>query len=55
MLKTMERIEHRACFGGWQDVYRHRSQVVDGEMRFAIYLPPQAQARNVPVLYWLSA
>ena len=21
----MERIEHRACFGGWQDVYRHHS------------------------------
>lgn len=50
----LERIEHRACFGGWQDVYRHRSHAVDGEMRFAIYLPPQAEDRKVPVLYWLS-
>lgn len=50
----MERIEHRACFGGWQDVYRHSSQAVDGEMRFAIYLPPQAERQSVPVLYWLS-
>lgn len=50
----LERIEHRACFGGWQDVYRHRSRAVDGEMRFAIYLPPQAQEQSVPVLYWLS-
>lgn len=50
----MERIEHRACFGGWQDVYRHRSSALDCEMRFAAYLPPQAQDGPVPVLYWLS-
>ena len=50
----LERIEHRACFGGWQDVYRHRSRAVDGEMCFAIYLPPQAQDQSVPALYWLS-
>ncbi len=50
----MERIEHRACFGGWQDVYQRRSTVLDCEMRLAIYLPPQAQAGPVPVLYWLS-
>ena len=50
----MERIEHRACFGGWQDVYRHRSAVLGCEMTFAIYLPPQAQEGPVPVLYWLS-
>lgn len=50
----MERIEHRACFGGWQDVYRHRSHATDGEMRFAIYLPPQVSDQKVPVLYWLS-
>jgi len=50
----LERMEHRACFGGWQDVYRHRAHAVDGEMRFAIYLPPQAENRKVPVLYWLS-
>ena len=50
----MERLEHRACFGGWQDVYRHRSQVLDCDMTFAIYLPPQAAQGPVPVLYWLS-
>ena len=50
----MERIEHRACFGGWQDVYRHRSAVLDCNMHFAIYLPPQAEHGPVPVLYWLS-
>ena len=50
----MERIEHRACFGGWQDVYRHRSAVLDCDMHFAVYLPPQAAKEPVPVLYWLS-
>ncbi|MET0807481.1 MAG: S-formylglutathione hydrolase [Pseudoxanthomonas sp.] len=50
----MERIEHRACFGGWQDVYRHRSQVLGCDMAFAVYLPPQAATRKLPVLYWLS-
>jgi S-formylglutathione hydrolase len=50
----IERIEHRACFGGWQDVYRHRSAVLDCDMRFAVYLPPQAAKAPVPVLYWLS-
>jgi len=50
----MERIEHRACFGGWQDVYRHPSRVLGCTMNFAIYLPPQAAHGPVPVLYWLS-
>jgi S-formylglutathione hydrolase len=51
---TLERIEHRACFGGWQDVYRHRSEALDCEMNFAVYLPPQAATQKLPVLYWLS-
>lgn len=50
----MERIEHRACFGGWQDVYRHESKVLGCMMNFAVYLPPQAQRERLPVLYWLS-
>ncbi len=50
----MERIEHRACFGGWQDVYRHESHVLGCTMNFAVYLPPQAETQKLPVLYWLS-
>ena len=50
----MERIEHRACFGGWQDVYRHRSEVLDCDMTVGVYFPPQAQQGPCPVLYWLS-
>ena len=51
---TIERIEHRASFGGWQDVYEHRSTTLDSTVRFAVYLPPQAQGAKLPVLYWLS-
>ena len=50
----MERIEHRACFGGWQDVYRHRSEVLGCDMTVGVYLPPQAAHGPCPVLYWLS-
>ena len=50
----MERIEHRAAFGGWQDVYQHRSAVLGCEMKVAVYLPPQAATQTLPVLYWLS-
>ena len=50
----MQRIEHRACFGGWQDVYRHRSEVLDCDMTVGIYVPPQAGQGPCPVLYWLS-
>ena len=51
---TLERIEHRACSGGWQDVYRHDSAVLGCAMNFAIYLPPLAETQRLPVLYWLS-
>ncbi len=50
----MERIEHRACFGGWQDVYRHASSTLGCDMNVAVYLPPQAAHAACPVLYWLS-
>ncbi len=53
-MSALERIEHRACFGGWQEVYRHHSDVLDCEMHFAVYLPPQAAHERRPVLYWLS-
>ena len=50
----MQRIEHRACFSGWQDVWEHRSEVLDCVMRVGVYVPPQAAIRPCPVIYWLS-
>ncbi|MBD1555910.1 S-formylglutathione hydrolase [Vibrio sp. S9_S30] len=40
--------------GGWHKQFTHQSDTVHCEMRFAIFLPPQAQSEPVPVLYWLS-
>ncbi len=42
------------CFGGLQKVFKHQSKVLNCEMKFAIYLPPQAVDKSVPVVYWLS-
>lgn len=50
----MELIEEHSCFGGVQRVYSHLSVATQCSMRFGLFLPPQAQQKNVPVLYWLS-
>jgi S-formylglutathione hydrolase len=50
----VQRLEHRACFGGWQDVHRHRSEALGCDMKVGVYLPPQAAQGPCPVLYWLS-
>lgn len=50
----MELIEEHFCFGGVQRVYAHQSAATQCDMRFGLFLPPQAQQQNVPVLYWLS-
>lgn len=50
----MENISKNKSFGGWHKQYSHVSSVLNCEMRFAIYLPPAANEKPVPVLYWLS-
>jgi len=37
-----------------QAVYSHESRETGSVMRFGVFLPPQAEAHAVPVLYWLS-
>ncbi|MEP5569729.1 MAG: S-formylglutathione hydrolase [Halioglobus sp.] len=50
----MEKIGENVCFGGRQLRYTHASEVLGCPMNFSIYLPPQAEQGDVPVLYWLS-
>lgn len=50
----VEQISANKCFGGQQLRLKHHSNVLDCEMNFAVYLPPQADSGPVPVLYWLS-
>ncbi|MDO6776032.1 S-formylglutathione hydrolase [Shewanella sp. 3_MG-2023] len=51
---TLENISSNKMFGGWLKQYSHHSDTLNCQMRFAIYLPPQAASQKVPVLYWLS-
>lgn len=52
---TIENLSINKVFGGWHKQYSHYAKTVNCDMRFAIYLPPQASSKNkVPVLYWLS-
>jgi S-formylglutathione hydrolase len=53
-MKDMETLSQQCCFDGTQGFYRHRSRECGGDMRFAVYLPPQAVGGKVPVLYWLA-
>ena len=50
----LEQIGANQSFGGQQLRYKHQSIVLNCEMTFSIYLPPQAAKGPVPVLYWLS-
>jgi S-formylglutathione hydrolase len=42
------------CFGGWQQFFRHQSAATRCEMRFSLYLPPQADAGPVPLVIYLA-
>jgi S-formylglutathione hydrolase len=50
----MEVLSRIRSFGGWQLVCRHDSAATATPMRFAVYLPPAAEAGKVPVLWFLS-
>ena len=51
----MEQLANITMFAGAQQQFTHHSNSLNCNMRFSIFLPPQASAENkVPVLYWLS-
>jgi S-formylglutathione hydrolase len=43
-----------ACHGGRMGFYSHASESTGTEMRFAVFLPPQAEQGPVPALYFLA-
>ncbi|MGB0361398.1 MAG: alpha/beta hydrolase-fold protein, partial [Endozoicomonas sp.] len=51
---SLEKVSSNKTFGGRHEQYSHYSMVLNCTMRFAIYLPPQANDEPVPVVYWLS-
>ena len=50
----MQEINQVREFGGWLKRFEHESGTCNCTMTFSVYLPPQADEREVPVLYWLS-
>ncbi|ANM13271.1 S-formylglutathione hydrolase domain-containing protein (plasmid) [Rhizobium sp. N541] len=50
----MKTISLERSYGGTQGVYAHRSDTCSCDMTFAVYLPPQAQERPCPVVWYLS-
>ncbi|MBC7880446.1 MAG: S-formylglutathione hydrolase [Anaerolineae bacterium] len=54
MDSQLKLVSEHACFGGKVAFYRHFSNACAREMRFSVYLPPQAENGSVPVLYFLS-
>lgn len=53
-MDTPNLLGRNRSFGGWTEFYEHRSSTCDCNMRFAVFRPPHAEHRRVPVLYWLS-
>jgi len=50
----MKTISENRAFGGVQGVHTHASEACGCDMTFGLYLPPQAAAGPVPVLWYLS-
>lgn len=52
-MAPVKRSEH-ACFGGRLGFYSHASRETGTTMNFGVFVPPQAEARPVPALYFLA-
>lgn len=53
-MNNLNLVSEYKCFGSKLGFYSHSSSSCNGEMRFAVYLPPQANQERVPILYFLS-
>jgi S-formylglutathione hydrolase len=51
---TIERLSETNCFGGRIGFYRHASTSNNCDMRFSVFVPPQAEHGKVPVVTFLS-
>jgi len=50
----LELLSEHACFGGLQRFYRFESTAIGLPMRFSVYLPPGAEGKRLPVLFYLA-
>nr|CAD2133474.1 unnamed protein product [Meloidogyne enterolobii] len=57
MTGKLKQISSSCCFGGYQNVMEHFSDVLNCKMKFGIYLPDCCVSKepvSVPILFWLS-
>lgn len=54
MTAAPETLSRHPAFGGAVSFHRHAAAETACAMRFAVYLPPQADRRRVPVLWYLA-
>nr|WP_034332055.1 S-formylglutathione hydrolase [Herbaspirillum sp. B39] len=52
----LETLSEHGCFGGVQGFYRHAAPAIGLDMRFSVFVPPQAGqgGRKLPVLFYLA-
>ena len=54
-ITELEPVSSSRCFGGQQNVYRHRSEACNGDMRLSVFRPQrEIDGEMVPVVVWLS-
>ena len=51
---ALDVVSQSRCFGGMQFTYQHQSSETGTPMRFAAFVPPRADQRPVPVVWYLS-
>jgi S-formylglutathione hydrolase len=51
---ALDVVSQSRCFGGIQFTYQHQSSETGTPMRFAAFVPPRADQRPVPVVWYLS-
>ena len=49
-----ELLSEHVCFDGVQRFYKYDSAAIGLPMRFSVYLPPGAQGKRLPVLFYLA-
>lgn len=54
MSEAPETLSRHRCFGGVVGFHRHDAAETASPMRFSVYLPPQAERRKVPALWYLA-
>ena len=52
--RSITTLSEHACFGGVQGYYQHDSEETGTPMKFGVFLPKQAKASPVPVLFFLA-